>query len=268
MRQILITFLLFLFANSILFAQVPKLLDQFPSNINTEDLMSRLDSLGSELLKSENSLALVKVNGEKKNLQGFSYRYAEKMKAYLTNNRRINGTKIITQQCNGENEIIVELILVSAKKDIAECEKSLFIPGKTAQFDSYYYSFEYPEFDDCCAIFGADYAGARASLKAFAELLKKSPESRAYIISYNGTNIHWINNKTIRILDSISLGQATAKAAKSILVENGIEDARITIVYGGYKDSTRNIELWFVPKGGEIPKPKPNYFPKKKRNKS
>jgi hypothetical protein len=187
MQRILFTLLFLIFSNLSSFAQTPELLDQFPK-ISMEDLLSRLDYLGSELI-SKNSSALIRIYSGSEDLQGYPYRYAAIMKTHLTN-RKIDDKKIFTQQCDGEKETRFETYLVSPDAKIPECEKSLIIPNNTLKFDSYFYSFEYPDFDDCCAIVGADRASAEASLKAFADLLKKSPESKAYIISYNGTNIH------------------------------------------------------------------------------
>jgi hypothetical protein len=262
MNKIIFSIILLIILSLPSFAQTLALVDEFPK-ISLEDLLARLDYLGSELMKNENSTVLIKVYGGEENLQGFPYRYAAMMKTHLTNSK-IDEMNILTQQCDGEKEVRIKTYIIPPKAKIPECEKSLLIPAETTRFDSYYYSFEYPGFDDCCAITGSDRASAEASLKAFAELLKKSPESNAYLISYNGTNIHWVNNKTIRILDSSSLGRATAKNAKETLIQNGIDASKIITINGGYKDSNRNVELWFVPKDGEIPKPKPNYFPKKK----
>ena len=266
MKTIIFLIILFTVLSLSSFAQAPVLIDRFSKEISTEDLLGRLNFLTDQLFKKENSNALIKVYGSTEDLQGFPYRSAAKMKIHLTNNK-IDEKRIFTQQCDSEKEIRFEIYLISPNAEIPDCRKSLIVPEKTLRFDSYNYSFEYPDLDDCCLILGSDRASAEASLKAFAELLKKSPESSAYIISYNGTNIHWINSKTIRILDSPALGRATAKGAKETLIQNGVNASRIVTVNGGYKDSTRNIELWIVPKDGAIPKLTPDYFPKKKRKK-
>jgi hypothetical protein len=51
--------------------------------------------------------------------------------------------------------------------------------------------------------------------------------------------------------------------AKTKFIKNGINPAQIETINGGYVDDKRRLEFWFVPKGGEIPKPKPDYFPKR-----
>ncbi len=66
--------------------------------------------------------------------------------------------------------------------------------------------------------------------------------------------------------DSPNLFSKFLEDEKGKLTKNGIDEKRIVLVKGGYKFG-RRMELWFVPKGGEIPKPKPDYFPKKKRSK-
>ncbi len=49
------------------------------------------------------------------------------------------------------------------------------------------------------------------------------------------------------------------------MIKNGFNGSRIELVEGGYisGDGERRLEFWFVPKDSDIPKPKPDAFPKK-----
>ncbi len=51
--------------------------------------------------------------------------------------------------------------------------------------------------------------------------------------------------------------------AKKELIKNGIKSSQIETIKSGYSNGKRRLEFWLVPKGGEIPKLKSNYFPKK-----
>ena len=105
--------------------------------------------------------------------------------------------------------------------------------------------------------------------------MDKSPENKIYVIAYLGTNLEsgyfdekkGYIEKEIRKPDKKSLAGKLLLNAKKEIAKNGIDAAQIETIVGGYKDGRRKLEFWFVPKGGEIPKPKPDYFPKKKRRK-
>ena len=91
-----------------------------------------------------------------------------------------------------------------------------------------------------------------------------------YIVSYLQTNLEELETKKgkekfrkLRNLDKKNVAKKMLQEAKEKLIENGIEISRIKTLDGGYVDDWRKLEIWFVPKGGEIPKPKPDYFPKK-----
>jgi len=226
--------------------------------------MARLDSLHNQLYANEGSVALLRVYRGETDYAGFPSRYLARMKAYLTNHK-VDEKRIAVQECDGSSDTQYRLYLVSRAMTVPACTSTLTIPKITTLFDSYFYSHEYPEIDDCCSIAGSDVRGAIASLKTFAALLEKSPDSKAFVIAYNGTNVWSYNNRTLRPLDVASKATKTAISAKRFLVENGIDPKRVVTINGGYRDTLRNVELWIVPEGGTKPKPKPNYFPKKRK---
>lgn len=106
--------------------------------------------------------------------------------------------------------------------------------------------------------------------------MNKSPESKVYIIGYLGTNVYDIRKQDskgewqdidIRNLDKPKLLNKMFREIETVFIQSGMDASRIVKVNGGYKDETRSVEFWFVPKGSEIPKPKPDYFSKKKLRK-
>lgn len=105
--------------------------------------------------------------------------------------------------------------------------------------------------------------------------MNESPESKVYVIAYLGVNVEEIlvdkngkaTVKSRRKLDKKSVTKELFLNARNELIKNGIKPSQIETIEGGYIDDKRKLEFWFVPKGGEIPKPKPTYFPKKKQNK-
>lgn len=241
--------------------QEAKLFDEF-GKITTEDLMARLDGLRGELYRTEGSVALLRTYRQEKNYLGFPSRDLARMKVYLTN-QKVDEKKIAVQECDGSTDPKYQFYIVPASTLVTDCPNTLTIPKETTLFDSYFYWRKNDVIDDCCSIEGSDISGAVASLRTFANLLQNSPASRAYVIAYNGTNVWGYNNKTLRPLEKPGTATRTAVNAKKFLIESGIGATRIVAINGGYRDSNRNVELWFVPEGGTIPKPTPNYFPRK-----
>jgi len=268
MKKYLSVFILITLFTLSIFAQIkePRPIDEF-STMNSESLLVRLADYRTELNKNPDSILQILIHrGEKQSL-GSPYRFVAVMRTHLMING-ISETKIIATYCKPEKERNVQVWLLPDKASQKICEGEQVNLETTTLFDSVYYS----GFSFCCAVDEYDDEEAAAALLAFAEELKKSPQSKAHLFVYLGTNIFWKvyageRKKPVRQLDSPNLLRGMSKNAIKILTENGIDTSRIILKNGGYKDSTRSIELWFVPKGGKIPKPKPNYFSKKKRSK-
>lgn len=247
-------------------AQTSAPIDEF-GKISLEEVLSRMDSLGAELSQNPDTIALLRISAGKQDLPGYPFRYSAIMMQHLSN-RKIARSRFFDQQCESENGTEVAVFLIRKGDKVLECKKTIEPFSKTVLFDSQLFNFDYPGFDNCCPIIGADQAMYKASLNAFAKALLLDSESRAFVFAYNGTNVHGINNRTIRILDSPSKAQGTASSAKKFLVEKGIDPARIVSIALGYKDSTRSVDFWLVPKDVEIPKPNPNFFLKKRNRKT
>ena len=99
--------------------------------------------------------------------------------------------------------------------------------------------------------------------------MKDSPGSKVYIIVYLNADFEMVKNDRIitrkkPALDQKSYARKMIQAAHSVLLKNGFTASQIVFIDGGYLNGNgRRLEFWFVPQGGVIPKPKPDYIPKK-----
>ena len=256
MTKIALLIVMILLSTNALLAQADKAveLDDF-SQTNSEVLESRLDSVGTILLNNPGaSLQIMIYRGESDSL-GSPYRMAAVMKNYLNDYRRISNDISVTH-CETGKEERVRIWLLPAGASPQICSPpSPNVFTATRLFDAFY-NFDYGE---CCRVNEFSEAEGTASLSALALELKKNLESRTYVYLYEG-NLKGISDKS-------SLIKKWSRKTIKTLTENGIEPSRITVKYGGRRANSKTMEVWFVPKGGEIPKPKPDYFPKKKRRK-
>lgn len=240
------------------FAQARKS-DEFGISFSHE-LQRRISDFAVDLANDSKSFGQILVYREEKDTPGFSYKIGAAINSLLTFRSATEKSRIIITPCKTGQNRRAELWIVPKLEELRTCENDLLNLTKTTLFDSIYYA---PEFESCCLVDDYGEEQYKASLEAFANILKNNPNSKAYIFFYLGTNVYNYNEKNVRKLDSPKLMKEMSKKAKKILTENGVDNSRIVLINGGYKDSSRNIELYFVPQNGKIPKPKPNYFPKR-----
>jgi hypothetical protein len=246
---------------------------------NLEEIMAIIDAVMSESDRNPETKVLFKVNGGNENCFTCYYSRGSLITAYLKNSRKISSDKYLIQYCNDEKEgLLTQLYLLPKHAKLPDCNKTLKIPQNATLFDKIYFEnndnklFALEDiYVDVIASSHGEYS--RNALKAVKDILDKSPESKIYILVYLGTNkeeIHEDKNgtsteKTIRNSDKKSLAKEMFLNAKKELIKNGVKPLQIEKVNGGYIDGKRELQFWFVPKGGESPKPKPDYFPKKSR---
>jgi hypothetical protein len=256
------------------------LFDQF-GNISSEDMFARLDNFSQEILKTPNSKGLIRIYRQSEDCFLCGYRRASWIDGILKNTRKFPSEKYSIENCS---EIIgdlpIQLYILTTTEKLPDCNKTLEIPDKAYLYDKIYFYFAdnklfalEDEYVDVVGQAHGDYS--RAALKAVKNILDKSPESKIYIVVYLGTNKEEIdehqngisNEKTNRNLDKQPIARKLIINARNELIKNGIKPLQIKTIDGGYVDDKRKLEFWFVPQGGEVPKPKPDYFPKKKRSK-
>jgi hypothetical protein len=281
MRKITLQILVVLFFSFRVFAQnetrMPILFDRF-GDLPLGHLLSRLDALGWELHQNKDFAAFIKISGGRNARSDFIFPYTRGaiMKAYLVGSRKFAAERIRFQNCDLEkDDVIVELFIVPQNYDIPKCNDAVFVPDNTVLLTTRHFENPYIVYDYPYEIIGGEEATSKIFHNTLLKMLAKSPESKVYLIVHLGTNPHhqakkkrggW-EEKEIRKLDKPALTKKMLHEAQQELVRNGVDVSRIVKIEGGYQDSTRNIEFWFVPKDGEIPKPKPDYFLKRKDKK-
>lgn len=284
MRKIILQILVALFLTVSISAQKnqPVLIDEF-GKMSNHDLMFRIDNFAVEVNKIPNSKALVRISGGNKDYFGSPYIRGSLIKSGWENNRKYPAEKLLIQFCNvNEGTVYTHFFIVRDDDKVETCNENLIAPKQTVLFERVSYIddiyFESPEdaFDSIEDTY-LDYETSPPQYSEFAlnilkRLLKDSPESKVYIIAYLLTNFEQDEYGKIIVkssrLDKKSYTQKMFRAARKELLKNGFSASQIVTIDGGYVNGNqRRLEFWFVPKGDEIPKPKPNYFPKKKRSK-
>ncbi len=254
----------------------PFLIDEFGS-VNAEEMFARLDNLTNQLSENPNTKAIIRIYGGNENCFACHYHRGSLIIAILKNTRKILSEKYLIEHCvESKEDLRTELYLMPKTAKLPGCQRTLEIPKKSSLFDTIHFisaDEKLLPLEDYYidVIDTARGAYSRNALKAVKDNLDKSPENKIYVIAYLGTNpeenYEEENGKTIRKLDKKSLAKKMLLNARNEIIKNGIKPFQIEAIDGGYVEGRRILEFWFVPKGGEIPKPKPDYFPKKKRNK-
>lgn len=245
-------------------ADSPYIIDEF-GKINSEDLTARLDNYFNafEKYSSEYSeaRAVIIIRLGKTDSRGFFYRHSARIKSYLTKVRKMPADKIIIAQGGDFDYLNVKLYLIPTKDNP---EPNDYFDEKwktkTSLFDSFDYTNE--GIGTCCVIDDYQTEETEATLSAVSQLAKKLPESKIYLIAYGCKNR---KNYGYYKSDSRKYADKFLKESKEFLSNKEIESSRITTINGGLNKYSRKTEIWLVPKGGEVPKLKPDYFPKKKR---
>lgn len=279
MKKIILEVLIVFILSAYTFAQSAEqkitMLDEF-GKVSLEDLAARLDYLRNELEKNPTNKAVIKIYGGQEDFFAFPYIRGAVVKAYLKNNRKLSVENFSIQFCNVNQESIrTQFFLVEKNEQIALCNESLTVPEKTVLFENLYFYFDstfsskkpFEEtFIDVVGSSEQEYS--QTSQNALLNLLRKSPESKIYLIGYLGTNFYTRGNgEEVRKLDKPKTLNKIFKQIETEFIQSGIDASRIIKINGGYQDSAKNVEIWFAPKDGEVPKPKPDYFPKKRQSK-
>ncbi len=257
--------------------QEPILIDEI-RRTSDGDTFARLDRLIYELSQKPDAKAVIRIYGENKNCFLCNYRKGSWITGILKNVRKVPSEKYAIEYCNEvtEAKTLIQLYLLPPMTNLPKCEETVEIPKQSALFDKIHFFYKDNKLSpledisiDAISLSHGEYS--QSALAVVKKILENSPESKIYIFAYLGTNPEFDfgseNNeepkKKKRTLDKKSLAKKMLLIAKNELIKNGISSAQIITDYGGYVDDKRRLEFWFVPKGSEIPKPQPNYIPKK-----
>lgn len=238
--------------------------------INSEEIEADLDGVLVALDANPNALVQFVFSRGEKQTFGSPYRRYGVMKTYLLY-RKVDRKKIVASFCQPKPQEYGYIWLVDANGARPECEPENIVINQTTLFDSAPSPTEKGTDFGCCVVDSFGPAAAVESIRGFADLLKRYPESKAYVFSYGGTNVYWTSDsrgrdRTVRNLDTPKEIAMLSRTARSVLKQEGISPSRIVTKNAGYRDSVAQIDLWIVPPGGAVPKPSPNY-PKKRLKK-
>lgn len=102
------------------------------------------------------------------------------------------------------------------------------------------------EYDVCC---NCAFDDQKARLDNLAIEMQNDPSATAYIVSYGG--------RTSRAGEADRLN---TRARDYLVNRRGIDAARVVMVNGGYREENC-VEMWIVPRGAEVPQPRPTLQP-------
>jgi hypothetical protein len=248
-RQILLVLILAVSISARSDEQKITMVDEF-GKVSLEDLAARLDYLGSELDKNPTNKAVIRIYGGQEDFFAFPYIRGSVIKAYLKNNRKLPAEDFSIQLCNVNQEPIkTQFFIVNGNEKIELCNENPAIPKETVLFESLYFYWKSSSFwsekpfeeTSIDVVSPSEQQYSQFSQNALLNLMDKSPESKIYLIGY-------FSKKDNKRKDNW--------AVEKELIKGGINKSRIIKIDGGYQDSTKVIEIRFVPKGGEIPKSK------------
>ncbi len=224
------------------------MVDEF-GKVSLEDLAARLDSLRSELEKNPTNKAVIKIYGGQEDFFAFPYIRGSVIKAYLKNNRKLSAENFSIQFCNVNQEPIkTQFFIVDASEKIGLCDENPAIPKETVLFETLYFYWKTSSFlsekpfeeTSIDVVSPSEQEYSQFAQNALLNLMGKSPESKIYLIGYFSKRDKKRKDKW---------------AVEKELIKSGINKSKIIKIDGGYQGSTKVIEIWFVPKGGKIPKP-------------
>lgn len=263
MKTFSISIFLFALFNSLVFGQskdLPRQIDQF-GEINPESLTVSMYHFNDELQQNPTAKGYIIIYRDKTIPFGFPIRFGVKLQSYLTKNLElpVERFEIINGGLINERKTQLWISPRGDKPPTANSIKEEFEADKSFLFDRFNYPTPY-DGAGCCSIDGYTEEAKRASFDKFAEQLKEQPTSKAYLIFYGQ---YCIDCSSDTELDSSGTITRILRKEKTYLHKHyGIDNLKIITINGGYR-KWQAIELWIVPKGSEIPKPKPETFPKK-----
>jgi len=256
----------------------PELFDEF-GEMPIDEMRFRVINLALEVNKVPNSKALIEIYGRQKRSFASAYIRGSLMKSIWEKFIKLPPEKLLIQFCNINKEpILTKLSVVRENDKIEPCDENLIVPKETVLFESSYFDvtdFSVSEIkfisveNDYPSVEGTEGNYSEIAQNVLKKFLKNSPGSRIYIIAYLNANFETIENdefvtKKIPVLDRKSHANKMFRAARKVLIKNGFSPSQIVAIDGGYvKGNERRLEFWFVPNGGDIPKPQPDYFPKR-----
>jgi hypothetical protein len=211
-------------------------LDEY-GDLPTDDEAARLDLFAEKLFKQPKLRGYIVAYNEPRMERGYYLRRIYGIGRYLTEARGIEANHVVVVDGGYKEKFVTELWLIP---EGAEPPSPVSTMSQPPVNTSVAYKFD-EECLDCAPAVGLYLYGLDEGLKFYAEVLRKSPDSRGLIIVRPDRNV------------SVRKALNEARSAKNLLVKNYRIDAnRIIIKSGrGRNDGTAVAEMWIVPRGAK-----------------
>ena len=253
MKRIFATFLLLALSASAAHArQQPetpgaRLVDSF-GEIQWSDWMARLDNFSIELRNNPAATGLIVSYVTADKFPGWPLRRVRHSLDYMVETRGLDASRLTVVNGGPRDETAFELWLVppGAETPVKPFDASLLMSGsKSALLFDRFAVVE--RGDDPTSAYGLEpYPDSQGVYEYFAEVLRRDPGLRGYIVGYT-------SRRGRRAADRRIASQAKLAIAKSF----AIDLSRVVAVGGGRREY-KMIDLWLVPPGAALPKPTPD----------
>lgn len=226
-------------------ADVPGLIDAF-GNIQTSDLLARLDNFATELQNAPQSGAFIVAYPQANKFPGWPLRRALWCRAYLIKGRMIDAGRVHVVNGGFRDDVRFELWVEppGAQPPVRPFDLAAELAREKTPylFDLFYILENPPGVPD---VEEYDYLDDVDSYEPFVTTLRNDPAARGLVIAYatrrdrRGEDRRLAARRKLAILKGYSIGAD-----------------RIVAVGGGLRKE-KTIEFWIVPPGAELPKPTP-----------
>jgi hypothetical protein len=230
-----------------------RLIDSF-GEINTSDLKARLDNFAIELQNDPNSRGVVAAYGAQHRFPGWPLRRARNALRYLVEMRGIDASRVSLVNGGPRDETTIELwhLPAGAEPPVKPFDISLLLAGERTPlpFDRFVVM---ERGDPLLGEEGDPYPDDAGLYEYFAEVLRRDPGLRGYVIGYAARR------------GSRAADRRIASRAKLTIVKSYAVDVSRLVAVGGGRREYKMIELWLVPPGAAPPRPTPEARPARRR---
>jgi hypothetical protein len=241
LRKTLLVACVALLWNSLTLAQTSnataRKFDEF-GDIQSSDLIARLDNLAVALFYEPSSKAFLIVYRTRRDLPGLSNRYAHRMKGYLIEARGLPSERIVIVDGGVASCLWQELWIVppsSAPKPREDAYDNSYQPS-VYKFDDHYYQIGNDPGDN--SYWPVAPANLIGYLESFGEILMKDRKLVGYLVAFRDA-----------ARDNRRATQRMLRTERNFLIrEFRIEPWRLKTIDGGYRPS-RTMELWIAQPG-------------------
>ena len=234
-------------------ADLPGLLDAF-GDIQTSDLLARLDNLAIELQHAPQSRGFIVSYSQTNKFPGWPLRRALWCKSYLIKARGIDAGRVFTVNGGFRDDIRFELWVEppGAQQPVQPFDLAAELAReKTPYLFDRIFIFENPP--GVPEVEEYNYLDDRDFYEPFVTTLRNDPAARGLLIAYATRRDRRGEDRRL-----------AARRKLTILRTQSIGADRVLAIGGGLRQQ-KTIEFWIVPPGAELPKPTPTVRPSRRK---